>query len=146
MYAKRLDQSVCSSAAHAADFSAVAQREALQLVPLPVVALMRLAAVASRAARDAELQVLAALACADAAAGESAHRAARPCCRAALAASMHARAGVVLLRSWLQVLDHAVATSSSSLVIRRLHDALLLQRLQRTSTDSGSFVSANELC
>jgi hypothetical protein len=82
---------------------AVAQREALRLVPLKVVMLMRLAAVASRVARDAAPQPLAALACADAAAGERAHRAARPRRRAALAASMRALVGVVMLRSWLQL-------------------------------------------
>jgi hypothetical protein len=84
---------------------AVAQRKALRLVPLKVGELVRLAAVSSCAARDAAPQLLAAFACADAAAGERAHRAARARRRAPLAASVRARAGVVLLRSWLQVLD-----------------------------------------
>jgi hypothetical protein len=102
-------RSVSGSAARAG--LAVAQRKALRLVPLKVGQLVRLAAVASCAARDAAPQLFASFACADAAAGERAHRAARARRRAPLAASVRARAGVVLLRSWLQVLDQAVASS-----------------------------------
>jgi hypothetical protein len=122
---------------------AVAQREALRLVPLKVVELVRLAAVASRVARGAAPQPLAALACTDAAAGKYAHRAARPRRRAALAASMRALVGVVLLRSWLQLSDRIDASGLELVVV--VWCCPLLQRLQRTSYDSGSLVSGNEL-
>jgi hypothetical protein len=133
--------STISSAARAG--LPVAQREALRLVALPVVELVRLAAVARRAARYASLQPLAALACADAAAGERTHCAARPRRIAALAASMRARAGVVLLRSRLQLSDQAAVKGLVCIACRCC--PVLLQRLQRTSANSGSFVSGNEV-
>jgi hypothetical protein len=100
-------------------------------VPLKVVQLVRLAAVASRAARDAAPQLLAALACADAAAGECAHCATLPHGSAALASSVRARAGVVLLRSWLQQSNQEAACLDC--VAKCCCPLLLLQRLQRTS-------------
>ncbi len=98
--------SVGSAARAAGFFLAVAQCEALQLVARRVVTHAVLAAVTSRVTRAAAPQLLlAALALASATAGERAHLAARPRRRAALAVSVRARAGVVLLRSWLQLPD-----------------------------------------
>jgi hypothetical protein len=54
---------------------------------------------------------------------------------------MRALVGVVLLRSWLQLSDQARASSLALFACW----CPLLQRLQRTSYDSGSLVSGHEL-
>jgi hypothetical protein len=54
---------------------------------------------------------------------------------------MRTLVGVVLLRSWLQLSDQAGASSLVCVTCC----CPLLQRLQRTSYDSGSLVSGNEL-
>jgi hypothetical protein len=125
----------------------VAQRKALQLVARRVIMHAALAAVPSRAAGAAAPQLfLAALALASATAGERAHHATRTRCRAALAASMCALLGVVLLRSGLQQSNQPAAQRLLvSFVVVVCCCRLLLQRLQRTSYDSGSLVSGNKL-
>jgi hypothetical protein len=56
---------------------------------------------------------------------------------------MRARAGVVLLRSRLQLSDQAAV--KCLVCVACWCCPVLLQRLQRTSANSGSFVSGNEV-